>query len=88
MANQPNNPLARLSQLVKGEESASGPMSEQEIAEMEAQEAQADKVIQKVLRFVGDQPDCDDVFVAQELVEACAEELRNRIRDMVEGEDE
>jgi len=78
------NPLEKLAGLVNGDE----PVTEESVAKMEQQDKEAVEDINAVLKFVAARRRVNsDIFVMQELVEACAEELRGQIREMAEGDD-
>lgn len=77
---QQPNPLAALEQLVN-----KGKITEEDVAALEGRDAEAVKEIDAVLKFVGARPNVNgDIFVMQDLIEACAEELRVQIREMAE----
>jgi len=64
-------------------------LSDEQIAQIDEQDAAVVAEINAVLKFVSRRPGVEaNIFAMQELVEACAEELRNQIREMVEGDDE
>lgn len=78
--------LDKLSALVQ---SAGQPLTKEEQEEMAADEEQLAADVKKVLdyaeKLVGKE---GGIFDMQVLVEACAEELRNQIRDEAEGGDD
>jgi hypothetical protein len=85
MQGKHSNPLERLAGLVNGDE----PVTAEAVEKMEQQDRESVEDINAVLKFVSARRRVNaDIFVMQELVEACAEELRIQIRDMVEGEDD
>lgn len=77
--------LDKLSTLVRG---ASVPPSKADQKEQDSDDAELAADMQKVLDFaaglVGEKA---GIFDLQILIEACAEELRNQIRDEAEGDD-
>lgn len=80
--------LDKLSTLVRG---ASSPPTKVEQAEQEEQDedeeklaADAQKVLDFAAKLVGEDA---GIFDLQILIETCAEELRNQIRDEAEGDD-
>lgn len=76
--------LSRLSALVQG---ASEPLSPEEEAEAERDEAKLAADTQKVLDFAAKIAGEDSIFDIQILIESCAEELRTQIRDQAENDE-
>jgi hypothetical protein len=76
--------LSRLSALMTG---SKRPMSKADIDEAEEREAENVATMNEVLQFTAGKTE-GDIFEMQQLLADCCEELRNQIREMVEGDDD
>lgn len=87
MGNQNRGPsLDRLSSLVSGAKK----MSPEEQAEAEADEAKVMADVKKVLDYAAKiiPGGMENIFGMQMVIELAAEEIREQIRDMVEGDED